>query len=574
MLHRGTRKFLGYFVRAYPKRTGALTLLLIASGFFEGVGFFSLLPLLELAAQDETAELSGLTAAMGEALGAVGLPLTLGTVLLVISAAMVFKAAFLWLAMRQVGYAMAQVATDLRMRLIRALLRAPWSHFVSQPAGHFAAAISHEAHKASSAYRQACTALAGLIRMSMYLGVAVLVSWQVAAMALFVAAALLYVLRGFIQMSREAGRHQVTVMRSLIARLTELLPGIKPIKAMSLERLLLPLLEKETEGFNKAQQRQVLATESLGAFQEPVLVIVLAVGLYVVITFTNQPLSAVLVLAVVFHRMVTTANKLQKQYQLVAVGEDAFESIWSHIQLAESRAEISTGGARQAPDLEQSIDLEAVSFAYEDSPVLHDVNLSIPAGSFTALIGPSGSGKTTIVDLIVGLHRPDVGRILVDGIPLDEIELRAWRSRIGYVPQEMILFRGSVFDNLTLGDEDVDEEAAQRALEQAEAWEFIEAHSLGMHMPVGEGGGMLSGGQRQRISIARALVRSPQLLILDEPTTALDSKTEAEVCATLANLSGQVTVVAVSHQPALRDVADQVYEIDRGRATLFEKAAL
>jgi ATP-binding cassette subfamily C protein len=136
----------------------------------------------------------------------------------------------------------------------------------------------------------------------------------------------------------------------------------------------------------------------------------------------------------------------------------------------------------------------------------------------------------------------------------------------------MVLFHSSIFDNVRLGNESIGRDEVRRALQDAGAWGFVSQHPEGMDRTVGEGGAKLSGGQRQRIAIARALVGSPSLLVLDEATTALDPETEAEICETLVQLGKRVTIVAVSHQPALRDVAEQVYEVDRGKVTLVRDA--
>ena len=179
-------------------------------------------------------------------------------------------------------------------------------------------------------------------------------------------------------------------------------------------------------------------------------------------------------------------------------------------------------------------------------------------------MGPSGAGKTTIVDLIVGLIRPNSGEVWMDDVPLADVDFHAWRGKIGYVPQETILFHDTILANVTLNQPGFKASDAEAALRVAGAWNFIAAMPEGLYTPAGERGGKLSGGQRQRIAIARALIREPELLILDEPTTALDPSTEAEICETLRKLSGSVTIFAISHQPALMEVADIVYRVEDG----------
>ena len=202
---------------------------------------------------------------------------------------------------------------------------------------------------------------------------------------------------------------------------------------------------------------------------------------------------------------------------------------------------------------------------------MDQVNLTIAAGSFVALSGHSGAGKTTTVDLVIGLLRPTHGRVTVDGIDLLDINTRRWRESIGYVPQETFLFHDTIFANVTLGDPAISREAVRDALGLAEALDFVDTLDHGLDEVAGERGMKFSGGQRQRIAIARALVRRPNLLILDEATTSLDPKTELGICATIANLrerDPKLTVLAISHQRALIDAADMVVTVADGRLAM------
>ncbi len=564
MLDRKTIGFVNHFLRTYPRRSAVMVALLIFSGLSEGVGILTLLPALELAADTGGREPSGLSLAVSRALQAMGLPTSLGFLLTLIVIAIALKGGFRWLAMKQVGYTVAQVATDLRLRLIRALMEARWAYFTNRPTGHFANAISTEAHRASTSYRWACFSLAASLQVLVDLTIVFAISWRVALLTVAVGVGMLYTLSRFVTMSRAAGKSQTEVMKRLVARLTQALPAIKPVKAMRREAFLLPVLEQETAGFNRAQQQQVLASEAMYSAKEPILVLFMAGGLFAAVTWANMPLVEVLILAFLFYRSAGQMGLLQNSYREVALGESAFWSLHGLIEEAEAAREYADG-KREPPPLRTGIRLKEVGFSYGSKPVLNEVDLFIPSGSFVAVVGPSGAGKTTLADLVVGLHRPHRGRLYLDDVPLDEVDLYKWRSSIGYVPQDALLINDSVYRNVTLGNDAIDRARAQQALEAAGAWGFVSERVGGIDATIGEMGAELSGGQRQRISIARALVGRPRLLILDEATTGLDPVTEAGICETLRRLRGQVTILAISHQPAMRDAADYVYEVVDGR---------
>lgn len=560
-----TVRFFTYFAGAYPGRTALMVVLLVAAGFAEGIGVAGFLPILEIGVDaDSGAPPSDISRVVVTLLAALHLPTTLPILLALVVLALALKGAFRWLAMREAGFITARVGMDLRLRLIRSLMAAEWRFFTSSPTGYFSNAISTEAHRAAMGYREACAALAGLIQVAVYGTIVVLISWKIALASTVAGIVIMLLLRRLVSAARAAGVEQARTMRRLVGRLTEALPGLKPVKAMRREEFVLPLLEHETRGYNEAQRRQVAAVESLLSFNEPILVAVLAVGLYVVLTYTSTAFASVLVLAFLFHRFVGGLNQVQHRYQAMATGEGAFLSIEQLIADAEAARE-SDGGSEPAPaEIKHGIEFRDVGFSYGAVPVLRHVDLEIPAGEFVALVGPSGSGKTTLADLLVGLLVPTEGEILVDGTPLDRFDTYGWRRGIGYVPQDLLLFHDSIRRNVTLGNEDISDEDVKWALQGAGAQDFVAALPDGLDQLVGERGARLSGGQRQRIAIARALAERPRLLVLDEATTALDPDTEAAICETLAQLKGEVTILSISHQTAMRRVADRIYEVGEG----------
>ncbi|MFB7306832.1 ABC transporter ATP-binding protein [Streptomyces sp. NPDC056192] len=239
----------------------------------------------------------------------------------------------------------------------------------------------------------------------------------------------------------------------------------------------------------------------------------------------------------------------------------------------------SAGEVLQAPDLESNagkdrvdevqgrIDFEGVGFGYEgvDSPAVEDFTLSARPGETVALVGASGAGKSTVLNLLIGFIRPTSGRILLDGTDMATLDLRSYRRFLSVVPQESILFEGTIRENVTYGMGETDEHTVRQALRDANALDFVEDLPDGLSTVVGERGARLSGGQKQRLAIARALIRNPRVLILDEATSALDTRSEALVQEALARLIHGRTVFVVAHRLSTIRAADRIVAMDRGR---------
>ena len=467
------------------------------------------------------------------------------------------------MSVRQVGYTIANVTSDLRLRLLEKLMQAKWGYFVTQPVGSLANALGWETAKAANAYKQIGQLLAGIINVSVYIVIAFLVSWKVVVAALVASILFMYFLKGMVGISRKSGSNQARVMKTMSSRFVDALHGIKPIKAMGREKQLWNLLEDETRQINVAQRQSVFANAMPDVMREPVIMLIVSLGLYLVYTYSNQSFSAIIILVFLFNRVMTRFTMLQKNYQTMVNSEAVFWSLLETIEDAEehNEPEVETPAV---PSLNNSLEIDQLSFSYGDHSVLQDVSLRVRAGDFVALVGPSGAGKTTLVDLMLGFYQPSSGEIKVDGVPLDKINRQTWRKLIGYVPQEMFLFHENIYKNVTLGDEAISRQQVELALTSAGIGDFIASLPDGIDTVVGERGSKLSGGQRQRIALARAIVHKPRLLILDEVTASLDPKTEAEICATLQSLQGDVTIISVSHQPALVAAADIVYRIRDG----------
>ena len=567
-------RFLIKLAKAYPLHSIIMVAALLLAGVLEGVGLTMLLPVLSIANRglsgsaqpaSETAGAadSALEQWVVDGFTALGISPTVGVLLLIFIATITLKSGLVLLAKKQVGYTVAHVATDLRLEMLRALLASRWQYFLKQPLGSLANSMATEAARASKAYMHGIIMVADLIQAVIYGIIAFLISWKVTLLSLTAGIITFYVLRRFVRKARRAGIRQTDLLKSLLSLLADTLQSIKPLKAMARENVSDLLLEKKTHRLNKALQKQVLNKEFLKAFQEQLLMIILAVGLYVMLVYLHMPFASIIVLILLISKLLKQFSKVQTRYQEMVIFESAYWSLKDTIETMKGECEVLAGD--MLPELKRGIQLDQVHFAYDDHVVLENISLDFEAGQITSIVGPSGSGKTTIVDLVTGLLRPQSGEVWIDDQPLSRIDQKSWRRMIGYVPQETLLLHDTIMNNITLGDAGLSEKDVHGALSAAGVWEFVNSLPRGIQSVVGERGGKLSGGQRQRIAIARAIVHKPRLLILDEATSALDPRSEEAICETLRKLRGQLTILTISHQKALAQIADKTYHLQNGK---------
>jgi ATP-binding cassette subfamily B protein len=272
----------------------------------------------------------------------------------------------------------------------------------------------------------------------------------------------------------------------------------------------------------------------------------------------------VVLLGSYFALLTSAATMLFGLAPVVTRGLDSVRSIGEvmqepDVERNEGRHEVST--------VDGSIELRGVSFAFpgSDQPAIDDLNLRVAPGETIALVGPSGAGKSTTLNLLLGFVRPTSGSILLDGVDMSDIDLRSYRRWLSVVPQESLLFDGTVWENVAYGLPNVSEERVRTALADANALEFVQRLPYGWDTRVGERGARLSGGQRQRLAIARALVRNPRVLLLDEATSALDAQSEALIQSALARLMRGRTTFVVAHRLSTISNADRVAVLSHGR---------
>jgi ATP-binding cassette subfamily C protein len=341
---------------------------------------------------------------IAEVLQNIGISPTIGAMLLIIVGGMILKSLILLMANRQVGYAVAHVATVLRLELIDALLASRWQYYLRQPMGSLANSVATEAYRAANGFEHSVTVLALAVQVVVYGTVAMFVSWEATLTSILVGIIMMQVLHQLIRATRKAGTRQTHLLRNLLTYLSDVLVSVKSLKAMARDNVAEAILRDQTQQLEKATRREIIAREALMALQEPILATLMAIGLYLALEVWGLSLPSVMVMVFLLTRLLSLLNKTQRKYQNLMAQESAYWALRTAVAEARAAAE-RTSGTRE-PTLEMGISLRHVNFDYDTKPIFQDLNLEIPVRSFTTIAGPSGVGKSTMLDLLGGLVEP------------------------------------------------------------------------------------------------------------------------------------------------------------------------
>ncbi len=549
-----------FFAKAYPTRGIFMVSALVVAGLLEGIGIMALLPLVAILTEQSALQSGVVSDIIQNIFHFLGLEVSIGPILLFIVTIIILKSLITMLAMTQVAYSSSHVCTDLRLAYLRSVLKSSWKHFTGLQSGSSANALGTEAQRAAYSFMHGCYALSWSIQVLVYTTIAFLISWKLTLSAVAAGFVMVFLLSSLVRTGRKAGNDQTKVLDSVLARITDTLYGAKPLKAMGKTDNLLSIMEQDAVKLRSVQRRMDISVHAIRVLSEPIMVIFMSIGIYGILSYGSLPVAELLFLALLFLRMVMKISTVQSAYLSMATNESALWSLRAKIDAAATAVDYNEGKIK--PTLKKGIKFKNISFSYDDEPILNDISLELPSRGFYVIFGPSGAGKTTFLDLTTGLHQPVSGEIEIDNHPLQSIDMNEWRHKIGYVPQDVLLFHDTVANNVTLNSPDITKNQIVEALKTADALGFVEKMEHGLDTIVGERGTKLSGGQRQRIAIARAIIDHPSLLILDEATSALDKETEQELLKTVKSLSKDILVLAISHDPASLTMADKVFRLE------------
>jgi len=450
-------------------------------------------------------------------------------------------------------------------RLFKIYLSLPFRIFVQKNPSVFSQMIIVEAYNLSKLLMRFLYIFSESFTVILLYVFMVLVNWQITLVLTFILIIFVYlVFMTLIKTSKRLGDKRMEASLTLSKTITETFRLFKFIKLRGNENEIFEVFNDST---SKVSHTSVM-TNTLGSIPKSILEnlgfsLLIAAVCFILWRYNSAAMviPVISMYALALYRILPATNRILDHVNKIAFYQESLNKIYDDLRL-------ETDHENSAPlDFTKSIKGKDIYFSYiEGNDVIKNISFEIKKGEKIAFTGESGSGKTTLADIIIGIYRANHGGLYVDDILIDDTNILSWRSKIGYIPQNIYLFDGTVAENVSFGSKP-DEEKIINALKKARIWEFLE-NKDGLLTRVGEGGIQLSGGQKQRIGIARALYNDPEVLVLDEATSSLDDTTEAQIMDEIYDLSGNKTLIIIAHRLSTVERCDRKIRMEEGAIVL------
>jgi len=492
----------------------------------------------------------------------------LGAICIIIIISIFFKNCFIYLSYRVLAPLRNRVMKRLRGDLYSKILELPIGYFTEQRKGDINSRMSNDANEIEWSV---ISTLEGLIKepltILIILSVLFFLSPQLSLFLL-----VLLPLTGFIigRVSRSLRKQSTAAqeeMGTLMSILDETLGGLRVIKAFNAENLLRSRFFKSNETLTHVRNKMIFRKDLASPMSEFLGVLVLCCVLYfggrLVLSGSSIPPDTFITYIVFFTQIINPAKSLSTAFYNAQRGSSAIKRIEEIIKAPNKVNEIAD--PVHLEKFSNNIEFRNVSFSYDDVVILDNISLIIPKGKTIALVGSSGAGKSTLADLVPRFHDVSSGELLIDGININQYSLKSLRNNMGIVTQEPILFNDSIAGNITLSNPAANLEEIEQAARIANAHDFIIAKEEGYNTNIGDRGAKLSGGERQRVTIARALLKNPPILILDEATSSLDTESERLVQDAINKMMLNRTSIVIAHRLSTIRHADEIIVLQKGR---------
>jgi len=562
------RAYLAMLVRVSRWHLIGVIVVSVLFSLSEGVGFALLLPTLQVAGlnlvgQGEAGRYAAMVSNVFVRMGMhPTLILLLGVFVVLFGARTVLgQVQSVW------TYAVQQeIEHHMRRRLYHAIADANWLFVCRSRASDFTHALTHETYRVGNGTNLVLVFASEMVLGVLYMVIAFAISAKMTALVLISGGLLTFVFRGRTHAIETQGEEVSNTNKSLYAATIEHLQSLKSAKTYGAEEQNFSIYSDLSADVARANVDGVRQQAIAATWFELGSAVILAVVLFVSIRVLAVPPASILILLLLFARIMPRVMTGQYHYRAFVNMLPSFANL-RDIETRCAAAAEPPAHPHDRLSLTRELAADGISFTYAQGrvPAVRDLSLLIPAGRVVALVGPSGAGKSTIADILMGLVAPDSGTLRLDGRPLGPDSVRGWRDQIGYVAPDTFLFHDTIRANLKWARPEANEDEMLAALRQASAFDFVAGLKDGLDTVVGDRGMMVSQGERQRLALARAFLRRPSMLILDEATNSLDSENEGRVLDAIESRRGELTVVLIAHRLSTIRWADLIYVVEGGK---------
>jgi len=501
---------------------------------------------------------------LSDILLSIGLEPTLLVFLLVICVVFIVKAIFaFWL--RYMGaYQASRLQHEIRTNLMKGYTFSKIKFIQNYRQGLLLSVIGEHTNRTSNAYFLFSQIVVQTLTLLVVLVFLFIVSWELTIISVILSFLLIPILRWVGKKTYQNGKEYARNFEDSTHLAHEIIQSKKQISAMYIQPEVNRKFSSISNNVRQTWLWMAFFSNSPAHFVQPFAVIILSL---IVLIASIQDMATALAGAFVmaYIRLLPALQSILTMLNDIRAALPSIQRVDDMLRSSIRSAERNSGS--NFSTFEGKIKLENISFSHGNEKVLSRISLTIKKGEMVAIIGDSGSGKTTLLDILMGLRSPSSGKISVDGKNLKSISLREYRQKLAYVPQETILFNGTIYDNLTMGlESSISRKKVEEVCRMVGAWDFISKKRGGLDESIGDLGSGLSGGQRQRLAIVKALLREPDLLILDEATSALDGEAEYVVRNAISSIKKDtnLTVVVVTHRYAMIEDANAIHMLSNG----------
>jgi ABC-type multidrug transport system fused ATPase/permease subunit len=459
---------------------------------------------------------------------------------------------------------------QLRLETYDGLLKSNWGFYTNERKADLINVMTMELARVAGGINQFLLFLTSLIFAFIQISIALWLSIKLTIFILLSGLILAFFSRRYIKQSKILGKKTSLLAQEYLGGITDQLNGIKDIKSNTLEESRLRWLDSLTKGMTEEQIEYIKIKTASQTFYKIASASLIVVFIFISVLIFDAKPEELLLIFIIFSRLWPRITEIQSSMEQIATTIPAFRSLIELQTKCKKALEIAdeTIYKNIKPlNIKEGLECRNVFFRYnrnESAYALQNINLKIPINCMTAIVGSSGAGKSTLIDILMGLNKPEQGSVLVDGTLLTDNKLLSLRRSVSYVSQDPFLFNASIRENLLMIEPNSSEEQIWAALEFSVADEFVSKLPMGLDTIVGDRGIRLSGGERQRLILARAILRKPSILFLDEATSSLDTENESKIQEALDRLKGTMTIVVIAHRLSTIRNADQVIVLDQG----------